>query len=242
MLAPKQKDSKERVFEIRTYTTEPGKLPDLLNLFRDPVIKIFKRHGLTAFGYWLPTDQPRSPNTIIYILVHDSRSAAKKSWADFKSDPEWIKARKESESGGKIFHKIESVFADATNFSETDGSRPVPPTVPATNRVFEIRTYTTEPGKLPDLLERFRDHTTKLFEKHGMTNIGYWVPTDELLSKNTLICILAHDSRDAAKQSWNDFQADPDWKKVKYASEANGKIVTNFESVFAAPTDFSAIK
>src|ERR1700759_5209742 len=115
---------------------------------------------------------------------------------------------------------------------------------PATDsdRVFEIRTYTAEPGKLPDLLKRFRDHTCQLFEKHGMTNIGYWVPTDEPRSQNTLIYILAHKSRDAAKQSWKDFQADPDWIKVKDASEANGKIVTKVESIYAAPTDFSAIK
>jgi hypothetical protein len=112
----------------------------------------------------------------------------------------------------------------------------------AKHRVFEIRTYTTEPGKLPDLLKRFREHTTRLFEKHGMTNIGYWVPTDEPRSENTLIYILAHASRDAAKQSWKDFQADPDWVKVKEASEANGKLVTKVESVFAEATDFSAIK
>jgi hypothetical protein len=109
-------------------------------------------------------------------------------------------------------------------------------------RVFEIRTYTTEPGKLPELLKRFRDHTTKLFEKHGMTNIGYWVPTDEPRSKNTLIYILAHDSRAAAKKSWDGFQHDPEWIKVKTASEAGGKIVTKVESIYAEPTDFSAIK
>ena len=109
-------------------------------------------------------------------------------------------------------------------------------------RVFEIRTYTTEPGKLPALLARFRDHTTKLFEKHGMTNIGYWTPTDEPRSKNTLIYILAHDSRDAAKKSWAEFRADPDWQKVQKQSEAAGKIVTKTESVFADATDFSAIK
>src|SRR5262245_37858208 len=77
------------------------------------------------------------------------------------------------------------------------------------DRVFEIRTYTTEPGKLPDLLKRFREHTCQIFEKHGMTNIGYWVPTDEPRSQNTLIYILAHKSRDAATKSWKDFQADP---------------------------------
>src|SRR5712671_1778015 len=90
-------------------------------------------------------------------------------------------------------------------------AQPVPTMAESKARMFEIRTYTTEPGKLPDLLKRFRDHTTKLFEKHGMTNIGYWVPTDEPRSKNTLIYILAHASRDAAKKSWDAFKSDPDW-------------------------------
>jgi NIPSNAP len=116
------------------------------------------------------------------------------------------------------------------------------PTADAKQRVFEIRTYTTEPGKLPDLLKRFRDHTTKLFEKHGMTNIGYWTPADEPRSQYTLIYILAHDSRDAAKKSWAGFQSDPDWIKARNASEVNGKIVKKVESVFANPTDFSALK
>ena len=112
----------------------------------------------------------------------------------------------------------------------------------APNRVFEIRTYTTTPGKLPDLIKRFREHTTAIFEKHDMTNIGYWVPTDEPRSKNTLIYILAHPSREAAKKNWEDFHKDPEWQKVQKASEAGGKLVEKVESIFADPTDFSAIK
>ena len=136
-----------------------------------------------------------------------------------------------------------SLFACTIALFSTQSARSVPTTTTtAKQRVFEIRTYTTEPGKLPDLLKRFHDHTTKLFEKHGMTNIGYWVPTDEPRSKNTLIYVLAHDSREAAKKSWRGFQDDPNWKKARDASEANGKIVTKVESIFADPTDFSPIK
>ncbi len=109
-------------------------------------------------------------------------------------------------------------------------------------RVFELRTYTTNEGKLPDLQTRFRDHTTKLFKKHGMTNIGYWVPQDEAKSQNTLIYIIAHDSREAAKKSWTEFRDDPEWKKVAAASEANGKIVSKVESVYMDSTDYSPIK
>ena len=135
---------------------------------------------------------------------------------------------------------VGSFVVVATTFLAARYAMSVPSASPS--RVFEIRTYTTEPGKLPDLLKRFRDHTTKLFEKHGMTNIGYWVPTDEPRSKNTLIYILAHKSRDAAKKSWDSFQHDSDWIKVRTASEAGGKIVSKVESIYAEPTDFSAIK
>ena len=97
------------------------------------------------------------------------------------------------------------------------------------NRVFELRTYYTLEGKLPDLQARFRNHTTTIFQNHNMTNIGYWVPEDEPKSKNTLIYIIAHPSREAAKKNWDAFRNDPEWKKVAAASEVNGKIVEKVE-------------
>ena len=112
-------------------------------------------------------------------------------------------------------------------------------TMAAENRVFEMRTYYTHEGKLPNLLARFRDHTVKLFEKHGMTNIGYWVPKDK---PNTLVYILAHKDQAAAKASFDAFRQDPDWIKARDASEAAGKIVVKVESVFMDPTDFSKLK
>ena len=110
------------------------------------------------------------------------------------------------------------------------------------NRVFELRTYTCNEGKLPDLLKRFRDHTIEIFDKHHMTSIGYWVPQDEPRSSNTLIYVLAHPSRDAAKANWAAFVNDPEWKKVAAESEANGKIVNHVDSVYMSPADFSKIK
>jgi len=110
----------------------------------------------------------------------------------------------------------------------------------ADTRVFELRVYTAAPGKLDNLLARFRDHTCKLFEKHGMENIGYWVPTDPNDGpKEKLYYMLAHKSREAAKASWAEFQADPDWQKVRDASEAAGKIVLKTESTFLGSTAYS---
>jgi hypothetical protein len=107
--------------------------------------------------------------------------------------------------------------------------------------VYELRTYTCFEGKLPDLLKRFREHTIEIFNRHHMESVGYWIPRDER-SKTTLIYILAHPSREAARQNWRDFSSDPEWKKVAADSEANGKIVQKVESVFMDPTDFSKLK
>ncbi|HEY3442750.1 MAG TPA: NIPSNAP family protein [Paludibaculum sp.] len=112
----------------------------------------------------------------------------------------------------------------------------------AGKNVYEIRTYTCEPGRLPNLLARFRDHTTKLFEKHGMTNVGYWVPADGPTHETTLIYILAHKDRDAAKKSWDAFRKDPAWIAARDASEASGKIVAKVESVYMDATDFSKLQ
>ena len=122
------------------------------------------------------------------------------------------------------------------------GSGSLPVHAQTTARVFELRTYHTPEGKLENLLTRFRDHTVDIFNRHGMTSIGYWIPTDEPLKGKTLIYVLAHPSREAAKTNWAAFRSDPEWKKVAAASEANGKIVEKVDSVFMDPADFSAIK
>ena len=109
-------------------------------------------------------------------------------------------------------------------------------------RVFELRTYTSPPGQLPALHRRFRERTMKLFARHGMTNVAYWTPTDSTRRENTLVYLLAYPSRQAARDSWAAFGADPEWQRVRAESEANGKIVEKVESVFLDPTDFSPMK
>jgi hypothetical protein len=109
-------------------------------------------------------------------------------------------------------------------------------------RVFEVRTYTAEPGKLEALHARFRDYTQRIFNKHGMTSVVYLAPTDEPVSKNTLVYLLSFPSREAATKSWDEFRNDPEWQKVQKESEANGKLVTKVDSIFAEPTDYSPLK
>ena len=109
----------------------------------------------------------------------------------------------------------------------------------ATTGVYELRVYHAAPGKLPDLLARFRDHTMKIFDRHGIKSVAYWTPLDEPDKSNTLIYILQHPSREAAAANWKSFQDDPEWKSVKEKSEANGKLVDKVDSTFLALTDFS---
>ena len=108
------------------------------------------------------------------------------------------------------------------------------------NRVFEIRTYYANEGKLDALLARFRDHTVALFKKHGMTNVGYWVPSDN--KENKLVYMLAFPSREARNKAFKAFSADPDWQKAYKDSTKDGRLVKKIEKDFLAGTDFSKIK
>ena len=110
-------------------------------------------------------------------------------------------------------------------------------------RVFEIRTYTSpDAAKLQALHARFRNHTMRIFQRHGMTSVGYFAPQDAPLSQNTLIYVISHASREQAKKNWDEFRADPEWQKVAAESNVNGNIVTKVDSVFADATDYSPLK
>lgn len=129
-------------------------------------------------------------------------------------------------------------------FSQLHAAEPVAAASDAATpaRVFEIRTYHCFPGRLEALHKRFRDHTRRIFEKHGMTNVGYWVPQDSPAHDDTLIYIISHASREQAKVNWAEFGADPEWKKVSEDSQKDGKIVERVESVFVDATDYSPLR
>lgn len=117
------------------------------------------------------------------------------------------------------------------------------PSIAKDSRCFEMRTYYAAPGKLEALNARFRDHTCALFKKHGMELVGFWIPTEkEKGADTTLVYILAHKNREAAKASWDAFRKDPAWEKARSESELNGKLVDKVESVYLAATDYSAVK
>tara|TARA_B100000795_G_C22748378_1_gene418296 strand:+ start:290 stop:718 length:429 start_codon:yes stop_codon:yes gene_type:complete len=110
------------------------------------------------------------------------------------------------------------------------------------NKVYELRTYTATPGNLDNLHARFRDHTIRIFENHGMKIVGFWSPLSEDDADDTLIYVLEHASQEAANASWQAFGQDPEWKSVSEASNANGPILAGVERRYMSATDYSPIK
>jgi hypothetical protein len=104
-------------------------------------------------------------------------------------------------------------------------------------KYYELRIYYCHPGRLDALISRFTNHTTKIFERHGMTNVGYWIPNNN--EKNALYYILSYPSQAERDSSWKKFGRDQEWKEVAKKSEESGKIVAKVESIFMKATDFS---
>ena len=229
-----------RCYEMRTYTAAPGKLEELNARFRNHTCRLFEKHGMANVGYWIPLENPEGK--LVYLLAYPSREDRDQSWKAFMADPDWQAAVKDSEANGKLVVKVESVFLSATDYSP--GLKPVAGSEP---RVFELRTYTAAAGRLDALNARFRDHTLKLFARHGITNIGYWTPMkDQKGAEDTLIYLLAHQSREAAAASFKAFGADADWVAARKASEENAggalTIPGGVKSQFLRATDYSPLK
>jgi hypothetical protein len=232
------------LYELRIYTAEKGKLDALNARFRDHTLKLFEKHGMKNIGYWVPTN---GEEKLYYIIAHKDKATRDKSFADFGKDPEWQKAFRESQKDGSLTTKdgIQAIFLTATDYSP-----PVKVEVAKEPRVFELRTYTASKGNLDNLNARFRDHTLKLFEKHGMTNYAYFTYAKGLnkTGEDTqLVYLLAHKSEDAAKKSFDTFRADPDWVAARKASEdkAGGSLTEKeggVKSLFLKPTDYSPTK
>lgn len=234
-------DRDERLFEMRTYYAHPGKFDAMLARFRQHTVRLFAKHGMTNIGYWVPVGE-NPDRMLVYVLAYPSREARSKSWKEFGADPEWIKAYTESHKNGPLVAREESLFLRTTDYSPAVSDKSE-----ATPRVFELRTYTASPGRLDALHDRFRQHTVKLFAKHGMTNLWYWtLDRGQKGEGDTLIYMLAHRSVEAAQKSFAAFRADPDWLAVRKASEkkAGGSLTApnGVKSLFLLPTDFSPIK
>lgn len=140
---------------------------------------------------------------------------------------------------GGMRDAMESVFALAASGRLAMGEGEKGGAMEGSSAVYELRVYHAYPGKLESVLARFREHTMKLFAKHGIKSVAYWTALEEPEKSSTLYYMLEHPSREAATANWKTFQDDPEWKSVKEKSEANGKLVEKIESTFLKLTDFS---
>lgn len=228
-----------RLYELRVYYAAEGKLDALHARFRDHTTKLFEKHGITNIGYWVPIENP--DNKLIYVVSFPDREARNAAWKAFSADPEWQRVYKESHADGKLVDRVESTFLTATDYSPT-----IKPLEDEAG-VFELRTYTASEGNLGALNARFREHTMKLFEKHGMTNVAYWnLVEGQEGADNTLIYILAHKDAESRNQSFAAFREDPAWLAARTASEekAGGSLTVpeGVKSVLMKATDYSPIK
>ena len=225
-----------KIYELRVYTAEPGRIADLESRLKS-VSQLFAKHGMENVIFWSPfKDKDSGVDKMAYVLGHKDRESAAASWKAFVADPAWHTLRDANEANGKVVTKVDSTFMRPTDYSP-----PVSAGIAKAGAVYELRTYTTPEGKLKDLDARFRNHTMKLFEKHGMTNGPYFHPIDaDKGAANTLIYWVTHQTPEAAAAAWAGFRADPAWIKVRDASEVNGKLTTQVKSVYLSRLELPA--
>lgn len=236
-----RKPAAPMVYELRIYPIAPGKTEDLLNRFRNHTLALFKKHGIESVGYWLPLD--KADTRLHFLLRYPSREAREAAWKEFMADPDWQAAYKASEAHGALLSKSpENYFLQITDYSPAIKKGDI-----SKGGIFELRTYTTPAGLLPNLDARFRDHTVALFTKHGMNNYGYFHRmSDQPAADVTLQYFLTHKSKEAASASFGAFGKDPEWIAARQASEkaAGGSLTVKdgVKSTYLVPTDFSPTK
>ena len=241
-IAPAVEASKKDtyLYELRVYHCHPGRAAALHTRFQKRTIGIFKRCGMEVMGFW---DVNGKENDVVYMVRHKNREAREKAWKAFGKDPEWTLAVKESEEkDGPIVAKAETYLFNATDFSPA-----VKTGQKGDARLYELRTYTSSPGNLERLVQRFRGGTVKLFEKHGMENSVYGtLDADQPAAKETLIYLLVHKSEAARNESFKNFGADPDWKAHLATSEqdAGGPLTApgGVKSELLKPTSYSPMR
>ncbi|MGM0945985.1 MAG: NIPSNAP family protein [Bacteroidota bacterium] len=225
--------TKSTYFEMRTYTAHEGKLADLVKRFENHTTKLFEKAGMENVAYFLPLDE--SDNTLTYILGYPDVSARDRMWKSFLNDPDWKKAYEESRKNGPLVKDIvETYMVLAPELNDLP--------MPMPSGVFQLRTYYCFDGKIENIQARFRDHTRALFEKQGLKNYPYFLTVEKDGSQPKLIYLLGHDNQEAYERAFQNFAKDPEWIKVRDASERDGKIVEKVDAKFFKALPFSKMK
>jgi hypothetical protein len=236
-LKAEQIKTNTKVYELRVYHCHAGRRDALIARFQNHTTKIFEKHGMENVAYWLPT-APDMKNDLIYMLSYPSMEARDASWKAFMEDPEWKQVWADSKKDGDIVASVDSKFLKL----EPSLTTKIKVKAKSPERTFELRSYYCLPGKYPNIVARFRDHTRKIFEGNGIENVAYWSSIEKDGVQPHLVYIIAHESEEGAKASWASFRADPSWKIAQKASEVDGKIVEKVVSVMMKPLPFSRLK
>lgn len=258
--------AQDRLFELRVYSSEPGRQADVLNIIEKTSVGYMAKHNIPLEALWVPVD-PKDER-VITLVSHADRKSADASWASFQADPDWKKDMEKANGTNKPVKSLEKVYLTVNDYSPkwSDSKAAL------AGNVTELRTYIATKGNLAALNNRFRNHTLKLFAKHGMTNLLYWsIPSDAKVSIEkvltslspvgsekadadgtgdaspvALVYLLAHKSPEAAKASFDAFCQDPDWVKARTESEtaAGGSLTVKdgVKSLFLKPVSISPAK
>ena len=220
-------------FEMRTYTVHEGKMPDLIQRFQNHTRTLFTKHGIENVAYLLSEEEPDKQLT--FIIGYPSASERDIRWNNFANDPEWKAVAAASEANGKIVQKVDQVFMVwAQGLNSRKISRP--------SGIFQLRTYHLLPGKLDAIQTRFRDHTQALFEKQGLSNYPYWITVENEGVQSKLVYFLGHQNKEEFNAAFDRFRVDPEWIRVRDASEIPGKIVEKVDTKFYVSLPFSPMK
>jgi hypothetical protein len=227
------------LYELRIYHASEGRFQHLIKRFREHTDRIFRKHGLHALGYWIPTDgSAKSKRRFVYLLKHPTRYQAYRNWTSFLNDKEWEKVTDKPEFQRLLSQKPTSIFLTLNDYSVLADEEQE-----QAGGVFELRTYLAKDGKLGSLNDRFRSHTTGLFDKHGIRNVGYWTPFDQPERSNTLIYLVGHANRGQADLNWQAFGRDPAWKRIARESREEGELLARPpERLYLKALEFSPLK
>ena len=193
----------QKIYELRIYTANPGKLPELHARFRDQTMKLFEKHGMENIIYWTLAEDFKDEskdNTLVYILAHKSQEAAEASWKSFHEDPDWQAVAAKSEENGKLLaNPPVSVYLNATDFSPDDEPINAKSDKPA--RLFELRRYNDGEARVPGTVNRFKTWEAELFRKSGIETLGFWTTADN----TAFVYLLGHKDRATADRNWQAF-------------------------------------
>jgi len=225
-----------RYYELRCYTVTPGKLNAVLERFRDTVEPVRRKHGINTVGYWTGTST--NGEQFVYLLAAPSQKELERQEKEFGADPDFQKGYAASNAKhGKTVDQIEVWPLGVEVGAKLDFTRAKAP------RAFDLRIYSVPPAKLDAFRARWRDHASRIYKRHGLQSLGWWVAGKKDAGGDDLFaCLLAGDSVATIERATSAFHADPEWQRIQQETEVNGRLRSSVKAYLLVPADFSPLQ